>query len=61
MIEIRNDEIADEAGQALWADRLATILSRIIITAADKAPSVSQGSVPLPAGGAGSRPSRSTA
>ncbi len=61
MIEIRNDEIADEAGQALWADRLATVLSRIIITAADKAPSVSQGSVPLPAGGADSRPSRSTA
>ncbi|MDN2580468.1 N-formylglutamate amidohydrolase [Aquibium sp. ELW1220] len=29
MIEIRNDEICDPAGQALWADRLATILSGI--------------------------------
>jgi len=29
MIEIRNDEIADAAGQELWADRLATILSGI--------------------------------
>jgi len=29
MIEIRNDEIADEASQMLWADRLATILSGI--------------------------------
>jgi len=29
MIEIRNDEIADEAAQALWARRLATILSDI--------------------------------
>ena len=26
MIEIRNDEIADEAGQRAWADRLADIL-----------------------------------
>lgn len=29
MIEIRNDEIGDAAGQELWADRLATILSGI--------------------------------
>lgn len=29
MIEIRNDEVGDEAGQDLWADRLATILSGI--------------------------------
>jgi predicted N-formylglutamate amidohydrolase len=29
MIEIRNDEICDPAGHALWADRLATILSGI--------------------------------
>lgn len=29
MIEIRNDEIADAAAQALWARRLATILSGI--------------------------------
>lgn len=29
MIEIRNDDIGDEAGQALWADRLADILSGI--------------------------------
>ena len=27
MIEIRNDEIGDEAGQRVWADRLAGILS----------------------------------
>ena len=26
MIEIRNDEIGDEAGQRSWADRLADIL-----------------------------------
>lgn len=26
MIEIRNDEIADEAGQRSWADRLAHVL-----------------------------------
>jgi predicted N-formylglutamate amidohydrolase len=26
MVEIRNDEIADEAGQRSWADRLAAIL-----------------------------------
>jgi predicted N-formylglutamate amidohydrolase len=26
MIEIRNDEIADAAGQQRWADRLADIL-----------------------------------
>jgi predicted N-formylglutamate amidohydrolase len=26
MIEIRNDEIGDEAGQRCWADRLANIL-----------------------------------
>ena len=29
MIEIRNDELADAAGQRLWADRLASALSRI--------------------------------
>ncbi|MFN3548074.1 MAG: N-formylglutamate amidohydrolase [Mesorhizobium sp.] len=29
MIEIRNDEIGDAAGQELWAERLATILSGI--------------------------------
>jgi predicted N-formylglutamate amidohydrolase len=29
MIEIRNDEIADEAGQARWADRLAQVLRPI--------------------------------
>ena len=29
MVEIRNDEISDAAGQALWADRFATILSGI--------------------------------
>ena len=29
MIEIRNDEIGDTAGQELWAERLATILSGI--------------------------------
>jgi predicted N-formylglutamate amidohydrolase len=27
MIEIRNDEIDDEAGQRRWADRLAAILA----------------------------------
>jgi predicted N-formylglutamate amidohydrolase len=27
MIEIRNDEIGDEAGQRNWADRLADILA----------------------------------
>jgi predicted N-formylglutamate amidohydrolase len=26
MIEIRNDEIGDEAGQRRWADRLVNIL-----------------------------------
>jgi predicted N-formylglutamate amidohydrolase len=26
MIEIRNDEIADDLGQRAWADRLADIL-----------------------------------
>jgi predicted N-formylglutamate amidohydrolase len=29
MIEIRNDEIADAAGQAAWAARLAAALARI--------------------------------
>jgi predicted N-formylglutamate amidohydrolase len=29
MIEIRNDEIADAAGQAAWAARLAAVLARI--------------------------------
>lgn len=32
MIEIRNDEIADAAGQAAWASRLAAILSNIAST-----------------------------
>jgi predicted N-formylglutamate amidohydrolase len=26
MIEIRNDEIADEHGQSVWAERLARLL-----------------------------------
>lgn len=30
MIEIRNDEIVEAAGQRAWADRLATILDRIL-------------------------------
>jgi predicted N-formylglutamate amidohydrolase len=30
-IEIRQDEIADEAGQAAWADRLARICNRVAI------------------------------
>jgi predicted N-formylglutamate amidohydrolase len=34
MIEIRNDEIADEAGQARWADRLARALRPIGVDAA---------------------------
>jgi predicted N-formylglutamate amidohydrolase len=29
MIEIRNDEIADAAGQRRWADRLAAVLAGI--------------------------------
>ena len=29
MIEIRNDEIADEAGQQQWADRLASVITGI--------------------------------
>lgn len=29
MIELRNDLLADEAGQTLWADRLAAILGRV--------------------------------
>ena len=29
MVEIRNDEIADAAGQAKWAELLAGILGRI--------------------------------
>lgn len=40
MIEIRNDLIADEAGQKAWADRLGAILaslSRIVTEAADAA------------------------
>lgn len=34
MIEIRNDEIADEAGQVRWADRLARALRPIAVDAA---------------------------
>lgn len=30
LIELRNDLIADDAGQTLWADRLAPILDRIL-------------------------------
>lgn len=30
LIEVRNDLIADEAGQALWAGRLAPILDRVL-------------------------------
>jgi predicted N-formylglutamate amidohydrolase len=29
MVEIRNNEIADEEGQALWAARLSAILQEI--------------------------------
>jgi predicted N-formylglutamate amidohydrolase len=36
MIEIRNDEIADEDGQRRWADLLGGILSRIRPAAADE-------------------------
>lgn len=38
MIEIRNDEIGDEAGQRKWADRLTGILSGLEPGAASKAP-----------------------
>lgn len=38
MIEIRNDEIADEAGQSLWAERLAAILGSDEMKAAARSP-----------------------
>jgi predicted N-formylglutamate amidohydrolase len=52
MIEIRNDEIATEAGQARWAGLLAAILPQIGVAPSDRAP-------PLPAAGLQTR--RSTA
>ncbi len=48
MIEIRNDEIGDHAGQAAWAERLAAILGKIDLTADDKAPPVGERSRPPP-------------
>ena len=30
LIELRNDLIADEAGQTLWADQLAPILNNVL-------------------------------
>jgi predicted N-formylglutamate amidohydrolase len=30
LIELRNDLIADEAGQTLWADQLAPILNKVL-------------------------------
>lgn len=61
MIEIRNDEIADAAGQARWAQMLGSILSQVTIATADGAPPVSQRSISPPAGDAGRQTSRSTA
>jgi predicted N-formylglutamate amidohydrolase len=36
MLEIRNDVIADEAGQALWADRLAGLISAAAASVRDR-------------------------
>lgn len=38
MIEIRNDEVVDEAGQSLWAERLGAILASHELKAAALAP-----------------------